>query len=167
MLSFNREKYSEEIKQFNKIINEYRNIPGGLMPILQNAQEIFGYLPKEILADISKELKIPLSRVYGVATFYSQFTFAPKGKNQISVCLGTACYVKGAQQIVEELENELGIKAGETTHDMLFSIIETRCVGDCAIAPIVTVNGKNIGRFTVDKVKPLIEELREESEIDG
>lgn len=111
------------------------------MPALQLAQESFGYLPKEMLEMISKELNIPLAEIYGVATFYSQFTFEPKGENKISVCLGTACYVKGAQFLLEEFEAQLHIKSGSTTRDQRFSLDSARCVGDCSIAPIVIVNG--------------------------
>lgn len=164
MLEFNRDQYKKELEQLEQVIEKYKDMDGGLMPILQNMQNIFGYLPGELLEELSERLVIPIARIYGVATFYTQFTFVPKGKNQISVCLGTACYVKGAADIVEELENQLGIKEGQTTDDMLFSIVETRCVGDCAIAPIITVNGKNIGNFSTDKVKGLIDELREEAE---
>lgn len=159
MFEFNREQYQEEINQLNGFIEAHRDMPGSLMPVLQEAQEIIGYLPREIIEDISESLQIPTSKIYGVATFYSQFTFIPKGENEISVCMGTACYVKGAQDILDEFENQLGIKKGETTPDRKFSIIETRCVGDCAIAPIVTINGKNHGRYAKAKVAETIKEL--------
>lgn len=137
---FDMEANKENIEKFEIFIEENRDKPGALMPIMQEAQEIFGYLPLEILELISKRLNVPLSEIYGVATFYSQFSFIPVGENKISVCLGTACYVKGAQGILEEIENELGIKRGGTTPDLKFSIVEARCLGDCSLAPVFTIN---------------------------
>lgn len=164
MFDFNIDEYQEEMTEFNKVIEEYKDADGGLMPILQKAQDYFGYLPREIIQLIAQKLVIPESRVYGVATFYSQFSFVPRGENEISVCMGTACYVKGADKILEAFEEKLGIGLGETTPDKKFSIVESRCVGDCAIAPIVVVNGKNKGKFKVSQVEELIEELSEKSE---
>lgn len=132
------------------------------MPALQEAQEMFGYLPTEILELISKELNIPLAEIYGVATFYSQFTFIPKGKYNISVCLGTACYVKGAEKILEELENVLGIKSGGTTPDLMFSITPTRCLGACGLAPVININDETYGKLKVEDVKGLIEKYKQQ-----
>ncbi|MBC8587823.1 NADH-quinone oxidoreductase subunit NuoE [Paratissierella segnis] len=153
---FDKEKNKENIEKFKKTVQTYKDTKGALIPVLQGAQEIFGYLPVEILQLISVELNIPISEIYGVATFYSQFSFIPKGENIISVCLGTACYVKGGQEILEEFENQLGIKAGDTTEDMKFSITSTRCVGDCSMAPVVLVNDDVYPRLKKDKVKEII-----------
>lgn len=159
---FDKEKNKEKIECFKMFIQEHKAIPGALMPVLQEAQGVFGYLPIEILQLISKLLKIPMSEIYGVATFYSQFSFIPKGENIISVCLGTACYVKGAQDILGEIENVLGIKADETTPDLMFSINSTRCVGECSLAPVITINEDIYAKVTKDKVKGLIAKYRNE-----
>lgn len=159
---FDKEKNKEKIESFKMFMQYHKDTSGPLMPVLQEAQETFGYLPLEILQLISKYLKIPMAEIYGVATFYSQFTFIPKGENIISVCLGTACYVKGAQAILEEIENILGIKAGNTTPDLKFSIDSTRCVGDCSLAPVIVINEDVYAKVTKDKIKALIEKYRNE-----
>lgn len=146
----------EKIEEFKKVIQDLKNKKGALMPVLQKVQEIFGYLPTEMLQLTSEELNIPLSEIYGVATFYSQFSFIPKGEYVVSVCLGTACYVKGGQEILEEFEKQLGIKAGYTTQDMKFSICSTRCIGDCSMAPVVTVNNDVYPRLKKEQVKDII-----------
>ena len=137
---FDMEENKDQIQAFKEFLDSKKSTPGPLMLSLQHAQDVFGYLPKEILEIISRKLSIPMAEIYGVATFYSQFSFIPTGKNKISVCLGTACYVKGAQSILEEIETQLGIKSGETTKDEVFSIASARCVGDCSIAPVILVN---------------------------
>lgn len=159
---FDMEKNKEKIREFMNFIDENRDKPGVLMPALQEAQEKFGYLPREILELISKELNIPLSEIYGVATFYSQFSFIPKGKYNISVCLGTACYVKGADKILEELEKVLRIKSGETTPDLKFSITPTRCLGACGLAPVININGETYGKLKPEDIKGIIEKYNEE-----
>lgn len=137
---FDMEENKDKIDNFQVFIREHEDKPGALMQVLQEAQNSFGYLPMEMLELTSKGLKIPMAEIYGVATFYSQFSFIPKGVNNISVCLGTACYVKGAQAILEKIENTLGIKQGGTTTDRKFSINPTRCVGDCSLAPVILIN---------------------------
>ena len=127
------------------------------MPALQKAQEIYGYLPKEVQIMIADAFGVPLSEVYGVVTFYSQFSLFPKGKYQVSVCLGTACYVKGSGEIFDELVNLLGIDNGEVTPDRKFSLDATRCVGCCGLAPVMCVNGEVYGRITAKDVKGIIE----------
>lgn len=159
---FDIEKNKQEIENFKMFIQDHKDTPGALMPVLQEAQEVFGFLPLEILQIISRQLNIPMSEIYGVATFYSQFTFIPKGENVISVCLGTACYVKGAQAILEEIERVLEIKSGSTTPDLKFSINSTRCVGECSLAPVITINEDIYAKVTKDKVKELIEKYRNE-----
>lgn len=150
----------EKIDELEIYIQETKDKKGALMPIMQKVQEIFGYLPLEILQLISRRLHEPLSKIYGVATFYSQFSFIPIGEYKINVCLGTACYVKGAQDILDEIENELGIKHGETTPDLKFSIIEARCIGDCGLAPVFTINDDVYPHVTVKDIKGIIDKYR-------
>ena len=129
---------------------------GALMPALQKAQEIYGYLPIEVQTIIAEGLNIPISEVYGVATFYSQFSLFPKGKYKIGVCLGTACYVKGSGEIFEKLSQVLGIQGGECTADKNFSLDATRCIGCCGLAPVLTVNDDVYGKITADDVEGII-----------
>lgn len=135
-----------------------KTLPGGLMPALQKAQEIYGYLPIEVQKIIAEEMGISLEEVFGVATFYSQFTLNPHGKYNISVCLGTACYVKGAGNVLEEIEKELKLERGGITPDGKFSILETRCVGCCGLAPVLTVNEHVYGKVTPEAVAGIIAE---------
>ena len=162
MFKFDMNENREKINSFLDFIDRNRNIKGALMPVLQEAQSTFGYIPQEIVGIISDELGIPTSEIYGVATFYAQFTFVPKGKYAISVCMGTACYVNGAQDILDEFINELGIGVGETSEDMKFSIVDTRCVGACSEAPVVLVNNDVYPRFKKSDVKGLIKKLKQE-----
>ena len=147
---------AEQEQELRATIDALRDDPGCLMPVMQKAQEIYGYLPIEVQRIISEELNVPLEKVFGVATFYAQFTMSPKGKYRISVCLGTACYVKGSGVVMEKLEEELGIQSGEITQDGKFSLDDCRCVGACGLAPVVTINDDVYGRLTG---KP--EEIRE------
>lgn len=140
-----------------KIIEAHKDDKGALMPVLQQAQEVYGYLPIEVQEIIAKEMDIPLEKVYGVVTFYSQFSLNPKGKYTISVCLGTACYVKGSGDIFNKLSEILGIKGGETTPDGKFSLVDCRCIGACGLAPVLTVNDDVYGRLTVDDVAGILE----------
>lgn len=156
--AFDKEANKEKIDQLIEFIDKNKTRKGQLMPVLQEAQNIFGYLPDEIMELISNKLNIPLSEVYGVATFYSQFTFIPKGETDIHICLGTACYVKGANDILNEFEDKLGIKKGETTPDGKFSISETRCLGNCGAAPVVEINGEQVERFSKDDVMKILED---------
>ena len=135
-----------------KVIAEKKDDRGALMPILQKAQDIYGYLPIEVQTIISNEMNIPLEKIYGVVTFYSQFSLNPKGKYQISVCLGTACYVKGSGDIYNKLQEKLGIEGGGCTPDGKFSLEACRCIGACGLAPVITVNDEVYGRLTVDDV---------------
>ena len=134
-----------------------------LLEVLHVVQNTFGYIPRKIVTIISKTLDIPVSRIYGVITFYSRFSLIPKGKYAISVCMGTACYVKNAEKILEEFSKQLGIKIGETTDDLIFSLVETRCVGDCASAPVVTVNDTVYKHVKVEDVKKILANLKEVS----
>ena len=128
-----------------KVIAEKKDDRGALMPILQKAQDIYGYLPIEVQTIISNEMNIPLEKIYGVVTFYSQFSLNPKGKYQISVCLGTACYVKGSGDIYNKLQEKLGIEGGGCTPDGKFSLEACRCIGACGLAPVITVNDEVYG----------------------
>lgn len=145
------------------IVKEFLNQVEGksdLIEVLHKTQDTFGYIPKRVITRIAKTLDIPVSTIYGVITFYSRFSLVPKGKYSISVCMGTACYVKGANDILDAFVRELGIGVGETTEDQLFSIIETRCVGQCAIAPVVNVNEDVYPYFKLEDVSTIINELR-------
>lgn len=157
---FDKEENKEKIDEFKKFIDQNKDRKGPLMPILQEGQNIFGYLPEYILKLISSKLNIPLAEIYGVATFYSQFTFIPKGKTDVHICLGTACYVKGGPDVLDEFEKRLNIKKGETTADGKFSISETRCLGDCGDAPVVEINGKQVSHFTKEDVKKVLEKYK-------
>ena len=139
-----------------KVIAEKKDDRGALMPILQKAQDIYGYLPIEVQTIISNEMNIPLEKIYGVVTFYSQFSLNPKGKYQISVCLGTACYVKGSGDIYNKLQEKLGIEGGGCTPDGKFSLEACCCIGACALAPVITVNDEVYGRLTVDDVDDIL-----------
>ncbi|HOK63677.1 MAG TPA: NAD(P)H-dependent oxidoreductase subunit E [Soehngenia sp.] len=157
---FDLEKNRDKLIEYKNFLTSIKDTEGALMPALQKAQELFNYLSKEVLKIVSDELKIPLAEIYGVATFYSQFSFIPKGENQISVCLGTACYVKGAQVILEEFEKELGIKQGETTSDLKFSIGQARCLGDCSKAPVVMINSDIFPLVKKNDVKKILDNYR-------
>ena len=145
---FRGTKAQEE--QLNAVIEELRDVPGALMPILQKAQDIYGYLPVEVQKMIAIKLGISAEEVYGVSTFYSQFSLNPKGEIAIAVCLGTACYVKGSGKILEKLEEKLGIKNGDCTEDGEFSLAASRCIGACGLAPVFTINEDVYGRVKED-----------------
>ena len=142
------------------VIEASRETPCCLIHVLQEAQAIYGYLPLEVQKIIAEGLGISLSEVYGVVTFYSQFSLNPKGKNRISVCLGTACYVKGSDKILEELEKQLGIKCGECTEDGLFSIDSCRCVGACGLAPVMMIGEEVYGKLKPDMIKGILDAYR-------
>lgn len=147
----------ELYKELDEFIDSYEDTEGELIEILHKAQNIFGFLPEEVTTYIAKKINIPVSTVFGVVTFYSYFTTTPKGKYPISVCMGTACYVKGADKVLEEFEKELGVKNGETTLDGMFSLDSLRCVGTCTLAPVVLVGEDVHGKVAVNDVKRLIQ----------
>lgn len=147
----------EQKEKLLKVISTHKDEKGALMPILQEAQDIYGYLPIEVQTIISDELHMPLEKIYGVVTFYSQFNLSPKGKYQVSVCLGTACYVKGAGDIHDKIKEILDIEDGECTPDGKFSLEGCRCVGACGLAPIMMVNDDVHGRISVDDVKDILD----------
>ncbi len=142
-----------------KVLKGLKNVDGALMPALQQAQEIYGYLPIEVQEMIADNLGLSLAEVYGVATFYSQFTLTPKGKYKIGVCLGTACYVKGSGDVYAELQKQLGIESGITA-DLLFSLDATRCIGCCGLAPVMTVNDDVYGKLTKDQIAGILAKYR-------
>lgn len=146
----------EQEKQLMDVIAAHSDDKGALMPVLQQAQEIYGYLPIEVQAIIAKALNIPLEEVYGVATFYSQFSLNPKGRYKISVCLGTACYVKGSGDVFDRLCQKLNLENGQCTPDGRFSLESCRCVGACGLAPVLTVNGEVYGKVTVDDLDTIL-----------
>ena len=146
----------EQEAKLRAIIAELKDERGCLTPIMQKAQDIYGYLPIEVQTIIADELHIPLEKVYGVATFYAQFALYPKGKYKISVCLGTACYVKGSGDLYNALMEKLGIAGGECTADGKFSLEACRCIGACGLAPVLTVNDDVYGRLTVDDLDGIL-----------
>ena len=148
------------IKQINEICDRYANEKTPLMMILSDIQKEYGYIPLEVQELVSAKTGISVAEIYGVVTFYSFFSLTPKGKYVIGVCLGTACYVKGAQQIIDKFSEILGIKAGETSADGLFTLDALRCIGACGIAPAVTINGKVYPKLTVDAVPKIVEEYK-------
>ncbi len=145
------------------LFNEYLPVKDNLIQMLNEVQEHYGYIPEKAQRDLSEFLNVPMAEIYGVITFYSRFTLKPKGKYNISVCLGTACYVKGSQRIMDRLKERLKIEPGETTKDGLFSIEETRCVGACGLAPVFTVNREVYGKATVKKLDEVLDNLEQQN----
>jgi NADH:ubiquinone oxidoreductase subunit E len=135
---------------------------GPLMPVMQYAQDVFGYLPMDVQQFIAEGLNLPMTKVYGVATFYSQFVLEKQGENIVSLCLGTACYVKGAQQVLDKLEDTLGIKEGETTKDSKFTLLGTRCLGCCGLAPVMMIGDDVYGQLTPDQVPGILAKYTEQ-----
>ncbi len=146
----------EQEAQLNAIIAECKGDKSMLMHVMQKAQEIYGYLPIEVQKMIADGMDIPLEKVYGVSTFYAQFSLSPKGKYNISVCMGTACYVKGSQELLDKISEILGIAPGECTDDVKFSLEACRCIGACGLAPVFTVNDDVYGRITADDVADIL-----------
>ena len=151
-----RAKYAE----LDKLIAEHKDQKGALMPVLQGAQAIFGYVPMDVQKIIAEGLGVTLAEVYGVATFYAQFSLYPKGEYLMSVCLGTACYVKGSQSVLDKLSKVLEIPVGGTTPDGKFTLEATRCLGACGLAPVMMVNGEVYGRLTPDDVPGIVEKYK-------
>ena len=147
-------------EELNAVIEKHKDEPGALIPVLHEAQAIYGYLPSDVLKTIARGLKMSEAEVYGVVTFYSRFSLDKKGKYRINVCLGTACYVKGAQAILDKFRERLAIGVDECTEDGLFSLEACRCVGACGLAPVVTVNGEVYGRMTVEQVDEILEKYQ-------
>ncbi len=146
----------EQKAKLEEIIAAHKGEAGALMPVLQKAQDVYGYLPKEVQERIAIGLDIPVSEVYGVVTFYAQFLLNPKGQHPVAVCLGTACYVKGSGILMEKLEQLLGIKNGEITSDLRFSLDATRCIGACGLAPVLTIGEDVYGRLEPDQLEGIL-----------
>lgn len=154
-------KLSEsKINQIKEICRSFNNDKGELINVLHKTQNTFGYLPAEVQEIIARELNISVAQVYGVVSFYSYFTMLPKGEHPISICMGTACYVRGAEKVLEEFKKELNIKIGETTDDGKFSLNCLRCVGACGLAPVALIGEKVYGRIAPEQVKDIIQEYR-------
>ena len=151
---------SSVVGKIEAICDKFGNKPGELINILHEAQHTVGYLPIEVQAVIARKLNIPVSRVYGVVTFYAFFTMTPKGKHPISICLGTACYVRGSEKILEEFKRTLGIDVGETTADGKFSLDCLRCVGACGLAPVMTIDGEVHSKMTPEAAVALLNDIR-------
>ncbi len=147
----------EQETELKAWLDENKSMPGVALPALEHAQEIYGYLPIEVQQMVAEALDIPLAEIYGISTFYSMFSLYPKGKYQIRVCLGTACYVKGSGDIFEALSEKLGIHSGQCTADGKFSLDACRCIGACGLAPVIMINDDVYGRLTVDELDGILE----------
>jgi len=158
MSSIKIEIRQEDVNKIKEICASYNRDPQELINILHGCQEHFGYLPAEIQEVISAETGIPVAKIYGVVTFYSFFSMTPKGKHPISICMGTACYVRGAERVLEEFKKELKLQVGQTTPDGKFSLSSLRCVGACGLAPVVLIGDKTYGRVAPDDVKKILKE---------
>lgn len=158
MSSIKIELRTEDVAKIKEICKSFNNDPQELINVLHSCQEHFGYLPAEVQESVSGELGVPVAKVYGVVTFYSFFTMTPKGKHPISICLGTACYVRGAEKVLDEFKKELGIQVGQVTKDNKFSLSSLRCVGACGLAPVVLVGEKTYGRVAPDDVRNILKE---------
>ena len=154
---------SDSMHKMTEIIHKLKDKPGSIVPLLQEVNEAFNHIPEPAMRLIAKELAIPVPMVFRIATFYHAFSLTPKGKYTVSVCTGTACHVKGAGKILEALERELGIKSGETTDDMLFSLQPVRCIGCCGLAPVVTVGDNVHGQMTMNDIGKMLEPYRKEA----
>ncbi len=155
---FRGTKAQEE--QLDAVIEQYRDTPGALMPVLQKAQDIYGYLPIEVQRMIALKMGISMEEVYGVSTFYSQFVLNPKGEVAIAVCLGTACYVKGSGDILDRITQILGLPSGSTTPDGKYSLEATRCIGACGLAPVLTINNEVYGRLVPSDMDAILEKYK-------
>ena len=153
------EKSSEKAwEQLAVLLDKYRGTKGSVIPVLQQAQDIFGYLPKDVLVHISKEIDVPISQIYGVVTFYAQFHLAPRGENIIRSCQGTACHVRGAKAVLVSIKEKLGLKDGQaTTPDLKFTLETVACIGACGLAPVFMVNDDAHGRLTPESVGPILD----------
>jgi len=160
MTETDTDNFADALKALDTYIDSLPSTDGRLISVLHEAQKRIGWLPPEILRHIAGRLGVPISKVYGVVTFYSFFHMNPRGKYTISVCMGTACFVRGADVLLAELKKNLGIEVGETTPDGLFSLDAVRCIGACGLAPVVTVNDKIFGRLKLEDIESLLDEYR-------
>lgn len=151
-----------KLVKLNQVIEKYEGKPGALIPVLHEAQQIYGYLPEEVQYHISQGLQVPLADVYGVVTFYALFTMTPRAEYNISVCTGTACYVKGAGALLAKIREDVGIKVGELTDDRKYGLEATRCIGACGMAPVLTINEEVHGRLNVVQLGKILEKYKED-----
>lgn len=154
----------ERDQKLQQIIDKYKSTKGALIPVLHEAQEVYGYLPLEVQKKVSEGLNIPLSEIYGVVTFYTQFSLEPKGEYKVQVCMGTACYVKGAGAILDKFKEKLGIDVGGCTEDGKFSLEACRCIGACGLAPVIMINDDVYGRLTPDEIEGIIDNYKNKSQ---
>lgn len=147
---------AEQREQLRRALEELKHIDGPLMKAMQVAQDIYGYLPYEVQVRIAEALDVPLEEVYGIATFYAQFNLNPKGKHSVGVCLGTACYVKGSGKIIEKVEEILKLQPGQTTEDRKFTLMATRCIGCCGLAPVMTVDDDVYGNLVPENIEGIL-----------
>ena len=147
-------------EQLDELLDKYRGTKGSVIPVLQQSQEIFGYLPKDVLIEISKELDVPISQIFGVVTFYAQFHLEPRGKNIIRSCQGTACHVRGAKKVLEAIRTKLGLAEGQsTTPDLKFTLETVACIGACGLAPCFVINDETHGRLTPEAIGPILDKF--------
>lgn len=146
--------------KLDEILKKYQGAPGSLIPVLQEVQNCYGYLPKDVMQHMSEKMNIPISQIYGVVTFYAQFHLKARGKNIIRVCQGTACHVRGAKAILQEIEEELKIKAGGTTEDLLFTLETVACIGACGLAPVLMINENTYGRLTPENIMGILAQYK-------
>ena len=151
----------EKINQLKTIVDNYKDTEGSLIQVLHEAQELYGYLPLEVQREISTLMNIPLAEIYGVVSFYTQFSINPKGRFKVNVCMGTACYVKGANEVLDKFRTRLSIDVGECTEDRRVSLDACRCIGACGLAPVVTINDDVYGKLTPDDVDAIIDKYEE------
>lgn len=150
----------EKERKLQEIVEKYRDTKGALIPVLHEVQEVYGYLPMSVQKQISESMNVPLSEIYGVVTFYTQFSLKPKGRFKVSACMGTACYVKGSSKILDELQEKLGINVGDCTEDGKFSLDACRCIGACGLAPVIMINDDVYGRLTAEDIEKVLEKYR-------
>jgi NADH:ubiquinone oxidoreductase subunit E len=155
-----KEFTEEQVTKLKEIIDRHKGKPGGLIPVLEEAQVALEYLPLSVQKEIARELNLPVSRVYGVVTFYSFFTMTPRGKHTVRICMGTACYVRGGKVISDTLKKEFGIQEGETTPDRMFTLETVRCLGACGLGPVLVVNDNVHGRVKPSKVKEILSQYK-------
>lgn len=152
--------HDEKLEKLNSILKEFKGQPGALIPVLHQAQQVYGYLPEEVQYHISQGLGVPLADVYGVVTFYALFTMTPRADYNVAVCMGTACYVKGAGELVQKIHDELGIKIGEISEERKYGLEATRCIGACGMAPVLTINEEVHGRLNSDQLGQILQKYK-------
>lgn len=151
-----------DLTRLDSVLSKYKGQEGALIPVLQDAQEIYGYLPEEVLSTIGKRLHVPMSRIYGVVTFYAQFYLSPRGRHTVRVCRGTACYVRGGKSVLNVVKDSLGVGEGETTEDFMFSLETVACLGTCFLAPVMMIDRSYYGKLIPQRVPSIIRSYEKE-----